>query len=159
MIVKRQKLNQIMQALESVRNYPGVKFRYAYSKNLKMVIEEIEKSQELLTPSVEWEMLEKKRYELKIKYAKKIEGTDIPMIENNSFIMTDLGAFKAEAIKMDEENKQLIMERSQVIEHYNDLMEEDIDIPFHLIKESDVPENINAGEYHDIQFMIEADVD
>jgi hypothetical protein len=156
--MKRIQVFEHKAALEAAKNCVGMKFRYAYSRNMKMIQEEIESFQDALKPTEKFQEFEKKANELKISHAEKINGTTQPRIENANYVMVDLDAFMKEFNDLREEYKEDISAREEQTKNYQNFLQEEIEIEYYKILDSEVPETITAGQFDALSFMIAEDI-
>jgi hypothetical protein len=153
--MKRKQFFECKAALESVKNYTGMEFRVIYFKNMQLLTEKVKEVEEKISASAEWAAFEKAATELKVKHAKKVPGTDQPVIENNNFIMECIEKFMEEFHELRKSFKDVISEREEQLKNYNAYLEEEIEISFVRIKNTDLPADMKAGEYAALAWMIE----
>jgi len=151
--MKRKDINVFKTDLTKLGTQPGLKFRYAYSKNMKLLDNEIEAIKDIIKPSEEFVLFQQKLNELQISNAKRDDAGE-PIIIDNNYIMNDMNKFTSEYDLLISESKELVQEREKQIKEFEIFMEEDINIDFIKLNNSDIPENVTANEFISISFMI-----
>ena len=152
--MKRKELYQFKAALDAVKNYSGMKFRYAFAKNVKTIKAELETFEEMIKPSAEFTRYQQEGNNIRIKHAKKTPGTDACIIENNSYVMNDLDAFTNEFLEFKAQNLGIENACAMQEIEFNEFLEGESELEIFKMDADDVPEEIPAGEYADISFMI-----
>jgi len=166
--MKRKDISRLKEQLTAAGNYPGVKFRYAYSKNMRRIDTEMaaleDTARDSLKPSPEFIAFQENVEAIKKTHGEKDPITGAPVLKqdaqgNTHYVMTDMAAFTADVLKFQGENKAVLDARDAQMAAYNAFMEEELDILFHKIPDADVPEGLTAAEYSGIAFMIADDED
>ncbi len=152
--MKKQKIIELYQALNSLGNLSGVKFSYAVVRNINILKPEIEALQEVIKPSEEFTKYEQERIELAKEHSKKDDKGE-PMSENNKFILEDEKKFEKEFEKLKEKNKKVFDDRQKQIDEYITLLETESSMELFKIDISDVPEGITTQQMNSIYELIE----
>ena len=152
--MKKKDVFQMRAGMEAVQKYTGMKFRYAFAKNMKLINEEIEALQSVIQPSEKVKEFNKEAEELKISFAKK-DGAGNPVIDNNMYVMTDNSAFESAYKDLEAKYADAFDERNKTQKEYEDLLNTPIECKFHMVKDADIDPAMTAGEYEKISFMIE----
>ncbi len=152
--MKRKDLYGLLEGFEAVKNLQGVKFAYARAKNKKLVLNEIELINESMKMTDEYLEYEKKRVELCKEFCEKNEkGT--PVIKNNTYAgLTGNTKFDEKLKKLREEFKEVIDARETQIEESNKMLDEEVEIDFHMILLKDVPINITGVQLESIASIV-----
>lgn len=153
--MKRREVIKAKNSLEAAKDAVGMKFRYAYWKNLKKLESELEVYEGMRKPSEDYTAYEKALYELKVSHAKKVPGTDHPVIENNNFVMGDMDAFLKDYQEFQRSHQETIDEYDALVKKFNEYMEGEAEIEFHKVPLEDFPENLTAGQFSALDFMIQ----
>lgn len=135
----KEKILVLYKGLNSVGNLIGVKFAYAVSKNLNLLMPEVNALNKA------GESYNNARLELCKQYSKKDENNE-PIILNNEYQLADKKAFDEAAIKLKE------------IPEYRDylqLLEESTELNLFKVKLDDVPKNISVYQMYSIDLIVE----
>jgi hypothetical protein len=132
------------------------KFQYFIAKNLVLIQNDIKILQDLYkTKSDKFIEFDKKRIEIKQKYAEKDNNNKIKIDQNNEPIIDNNKIIEAEKEFeiLKQENEEAIKEREQEIEDFNNMLKEEIDnIEFKKIKIEDIHPDVMPS---DLAFLIE----
>ena len=152
--MKRKDLFRLKDGLDNVSYLSGVKFAYAIIKNKKMIEQELITLQEIIKPSPEIEEYEKNRIAICEKHCKRDENNQLK-IQNNTYDIEDMDTFNKDIEELKKKNKKVLDNRQKQADEYNKLLEEDIEIPFVLIKQDDLPNSLSASQMEQIFEIIE----
>ena len=134
-------LNQSSSILGDLK---GLKITYAIIKNLKKVGREIEIFKE--SQPKKYKEYEVERIKLAESMCKKDEDTK-PIINNGHYSFDNIEEFKLELDK-------LIARYNDVIKEYNDFMESESSVVFHMVDFEDVPNDITLQQMSMIEDWI-----
>lgn len=141
-----------MQSLNAVGDLKGTQFAVAVLKNRKKIEDEIILLEEVIKPNPIFEEYEKKRIVLCEVHAEKdVDGKSV--IVGDKYKLVDIDLFNIDLDKLKNNYQDIIDERVQQINKYNNLLDEDIDIDLIKLKYDDLPENISAKQLESIDFM------
>ena len=92
------------------------------------------------------------------KFSKKNDN-DESIIENNIYIINDQENFLKEMEILLQKYKEPVENRQKQIELFNDMMNEQVDLPFVKINKTQIPPEIKtANDLEKISFMIDLDL-
>jgi len=157
--IKRRKVGARIEAMKKTGQATGSKFRYAYSKNLKLLTDEIEAYQEIMKPDDKFLEYQNKLNVLRVEHAKKEEKTGAPMSETNNrgemnYVFENARKYDSEYKKLKAEYQSVIDEREKQIKEFDSYLDGTVSFSFHKITDVDVPESLTAEQYSGIFFMI-----
>lgn len=152
--MKRLKLVELFQGLQSVKNLKGVKFSYGVAKNINILKPEIEALQKSVEMTEEFQKYEEERIALARNHAVKDEK-GVAMMKDGSFVIADMDAWKKDFKEFNEPYKEVIAKRDEQIKEYNKLLEEEVAVELYKIKMEDVPQDITTGQLEGIFPVIE----
>jgi hypothetical protein len=151
--MKKRNLYELMESINKVSDLKGVKFAYTLIKNKKKIENEIKILEEIIKPSEKFTLYETERIKLCELYCDK-DNNGNPIIENNRYKILDIDKFNDELTNLKNNNKNTIDDRDKQIAEYNNLLMEDVDIEFDMIKFEDLPIDITSDQLESISFMI-----
>jgi hypothetical protein len=162
MKIKRAELYKILSGLNELSNAKGVKFAYAVLKNKKAIgkeleiLEELKKSSEFAILLKKEQEFQKKRLELCNKYAKK-DKDGKPEIKDDEFVMENKDEWSKifDDLKKKENYDEIEKEIKKKQKEFNSLLEEEVEIESHKIKQIDLPNEITANQLEKIELIIE----
>jgi hypothetical protein len=144
------KIKKLASFLEDIKklNLTG-KVAYAIAKNRKILETEIETLQESIKAREDFTKYNTERIELAKKHARKDEkGNPLTKDNGGKYDIEDIDAFEKEFETLKETHKEAIDYRQKQIEDFNAMEEEESKIVFHMIEESEIPENATAQEVY-----------
>lgn len=152
-----QRLGTVLPTLEKLK---GPKFHYALLKNIDLLQKEIELIQSKSKPSENFLAYEKERIALCEKFCNKDEkGENIKReIGNGQYeydIDTTSETWKTAIDELKSNNKELIAERDQQIEMFNQLLDVETSLNVFLIKIEDLPTEINGEQMQALKHFIQ----
>ena len=154
MKIKLSKLAGLLQGFNLVNNLSGFKFAYGIAKNRKIVEEELKILSEVITPSKEFTEYDKQRVELCKKYATK-DAKGKPVIVNGAFSgLKQNSKFDKEIEELRTKFKVALDKRRKEEEDYNKMLEDEIDVNFHMIEAKSIPDNITVGQMQSIMPVV-----
>jgi len=117
------------------------KFAYAVAKNKKKVKALIEEFEAPLIPNDKYSEYEEKRIKMAQKYAKKDENGQ-PVSKNSFYVIDDENKvkFEKELAELKELYKEEIDAYEIIQKGYFKALNENIEIEFHELEESDIPD-------------------
>ncbi len=126
-----RQLLDLFKGLDSVKDIKGARFAVLVGRNMKEIKSVLDPLEEAAVPSMEFQELSLKMQEL--------------MKEENS-----------EAIEaLEAESEELIEERKKQLKAVEDMMDNEIDIHLHMIREDQLPEEINGEQVAPLLQIIE----
>jgi len=126
-----RQLLDLFKGLDSVKEIKGARFAVLVGRNMKEIKSVLDPLEEAAVPSMEFQELSLKMQEL--------------MKEENS-----------EAIEaLEAENEELIEERKKQLKAVEDMMDNEVDIHLHMIREDQLPEEINGEQVAPLLQIIE----
>ncbi len=143
--VKFSDLIQLLNVLGSFTERLPFKFSYAVAKNIVLIKREVDVLSEAIKPDKEFMEYEKERLELCRVRARKA-GDGEPLLKGNAFDIEDMEAFNKEFGVLREKYKEAIEHREEQVSGYNKMLEEEVEVKFHKIREEDFPEKISPSE-------------
>ncbi len=150
-------LTKVKEDLNSVSHYENNDFAYAVFINKKLIDKELTKLNFIKNISPEVEEYEQKRLELCEKFSKKNDNGE-SIIENNIYLIDDQETFLKEIEILLQKYKEPVENRQKQIELFNDMMNEQVDLPFVKINKTQIPPEIKtANDLEKISFMIDLD--
>ena len=151
--MKRRILYNHLQSLDLVKDMKGVKFAYAVIKNKKKIEEEIKIFEEVIKPNVLFEEYERKRIALcEVHSEKDVDGR--PVIVGDKYKLIDVDLFNSELELLKTNYKDVIDERINQINEYNQILDEDISLEVTKINFNDLPTDITPKQLESIDFMV-----
>jgi len=152
-----QRLGTVLPTLEKLK---GPKFHYALLKNIDLLQKEIELIQTKGKPSEKFLEYEKARVALCEQFCAKDEkGENLKRdIGNGQFeydIDTTSESWKLAIEVLKSNNKELIAERDQQVEMFNQMLDVESSLTFHLIKVEDLPSDINGEQMQALKNFIQ----
>lgn len=151
-----QRIGTVLPSLEKIK---GAKFHYALLKNIDILQKELNLIQTKAKPTEKFAEYEKLRVALCEKHSSKNEQGEPNKrdIGNGQFeydIDTESEAWKTDIEKLKSENKQVIDERDEQIKNYNEMLDLDAEIKFHLINLEDIPNEVNGEQMQALKYWI-----
>jgi hypothetical protein len=144
--MKKSKIITMYQFFESnkISKIEGfIKFQYCILKNKRIIKEEFEALNTLIKP------YEDARNKLIVKYAKKDDDKNLIIKDNNVTIEA------ADKDILNKELKILIEDNKELIDTYEELLKEEVNLEFYKISLSDITGlNINTSELEIIEELI-----
>jgi hypothetical protein len=156
MNIKKNELINVWQVLNKLSGISGnAKWAYTIAKNKLLLKDEVKAIEEALAPDEEYKQYEQKRLSLCQELADK-DSNDKPIIENNIYVMTkNKELFEEKMLKLNNDNLEIIKRRMDFVSQIDEILKEEIDIPFYVIELKDIPDGINAVEMESILLFIE----
>jgi hypothetical protein len=146
-------------AINNCRSLEGGKFQYALSKNLKIILSEIDSIDTAYKPSEEFENFEKNRIELLKKYCSKDEQGEF-ILNGNDITFSDKKIekeFHKSMAELKEVNKEVTAKRDKQMKERSAFLKEEIpaeNIPkWYKIKAEDIPHNATGAIYSLEEFL------
>jgi len=154
--MKNKELLRFQRGLVAVSKLPGVKFAYAVARNQGKIKSEIEALQESSKPSEDHKKFNTERIELCEKHSEKDEnGVAMQNEDGTKYIINDEAAFEKVHVKLTKKHKIAIDARNKQLKGFEDILNEEIEIEFHQVKEVDFPEGITTEQMINIREMME----
>lgn len=152
-----QRISTVLPSLDKIK---GAKFHYALLKNIDVLQKELDLIQTKSKPSEKFTQYEQLRVALCEQYAAKDENgvakkRDLGNGQTEFDIDTESADWKSAIEKLKSENSGVITEREEQIKHYNDLLEVDSMVKFHLIKLEDIPDEVDGEQMQALRFWIQ----
>lgn len=123
-----------------------IKFNMFLVSNNTILDNEVEKMKSVLNYSDEFKEFENKRIKLCEKYAIKNENGE-PIKENNVYKgLVGNENFNFDLKELRENYKDAVEEQEKIINEFNDLMNEDVDLDFEKIVVDLIPDDLIDGE-------------
>mgnify|MGYP003111292060 FL=1 len=117
-----RELLEVFRGLESVKQIKGARFSVLVGKNLKELRHKLEPLEKAAEPTFEFQ-------EVSVKMQSLVEAQDADAME-----------------KLEKDNETLIEERKAQLQAVEDMLDEPTEAYLHMIKESQLPEEI-TGEH------------
>ena len=153
--MKRQDLFALQNTLNGMTDIKNTKLSYAILKNLKKIDAELEIIKELQGKKVEgYEDFENARIALCIEQADKDDNGEA-IIENNAYKVTDLEAFQKELDKLEDEHREAVDAKQKQQKEFVELLNEECDLDFHKVKETDLPDDLTVAQLVGIEALID----
>lgn len=152
-----QRLGSVLPTLEKLK---GAKFHYALLKNIDLLQKEIELLQTKSKPNEKFTAYEKVRVELCEAFCAKDEKgeckkRDLGGGQLEYDIDTTSEAWLTAIGDLKNNNKEIIAEREQQINEFNELLDIESVVQFHKIKIEDLPSDINGEQMASLKFFIQ----
>ncbi len=152
-----QRISTVLPSLDKIK---GAKFHYALLKNIDILQKELDLLQTKSKPSEKFTQYEQLRVALCEQYAAKDENgvakkRDSGNGQTEFDIDTESAEWKSAIEKLKTDNAEVIAEREEQIKHYNDLLEVEAIITFHLMKLEDIPNEVNGEQMQALRFWIQ----
>lgn len=159
MKIRRSELYRMMPILEGIARNVCVKFNYALGKNMRKIREEIQDTEDAASPGQDFREYEEERIKLNEKYAKKEKGTPtfVSGAEGARRYLIDESKqelFDKEIESLRKKHKPMLDQQKEKNERYIDMMKEEIEMDFHLIKFEDCPEDLFPKEWEAVSYFI-----
>lgn len=132
--VTYKQLADLFQGLSTVKDLKGVKFALQITKNFNMIQAELKHLEEAAKPSEEF-----------VSLAQKVQA-----IESSNEIEDKQGEIE----KLEKDNADIVQVRKDQIAEFQKMLEETTEVSFFKIKESNLPEEINAEQLSSIILII-----
>tara|TARA_R110002074_G_scaffold136116_1_gene280831 strand:- start:1382 stop:1780 length:399 start_codon:yes stop_codon:yes gene_type:complete len=126
---KNREFVSLINGLFSVQDLQGVRFGLLISKNIRILQQELKDLEEASMASPEF-----------IELSQKVNT---------------LGEDSEAVTKLEKENKTLVQERQDQLTEIDKMLEEEVEIKLHKIKEDVLPENITAAQITAIDKLLE----
>ena len=126
---KKGELVNIINGLFGVQELKGKDFSLVVSKNIAILQESLKELEDVGKPSDEFMTLAEKVNEIANKN------------EENA---------KEQIDKLEDENKELVQSRREQMDKVQEIMDEDMEVSIHVIKENLLPEDITAQQINKI---------
>lgn len=154
-----QHIGNVLPSLEKIK---GAKFHYALLKNIDLLQKELNLIQTKAKPSDSFTEYEKARVALCEKHAGKNDKgepnkRDIGNGQTEYAIDTESEAWKNDIDKLKAEHQTAITERDEQIKQYNDMLDLDADIKFHLLSLEDIPNEVDGEQMRALKHWIKQD--
>jgi hypothetical protein len=146
--VKRNDVVAIWNFLYKLKEASDKALTFYVVRNLAFLEDEVKSItslQESTKPSEEYIEFDTKRMELNKKHA-KTDANGEPIIRNNVFIFKDPEAWREDFNKLTTEYVEVITEQDKTINEYQQLMAEEIELPFKKIPYTLLPDTVNYDE-------------
>ena len=121
----------LFKGLEAVKDIKGARFAVLVGKNLKEIKNVLDPIEQSAVPSIEFQ-------ELSVKMQELIKAEDDKAIE-----------------ALEAENLELIEQRKQQLNDVEAIMDNEVEIHLHMIKESQLPEDITGEQVTPLLQIIE----
>lgn len=160
MKIKREKIFVMWDSFERLlMKKNAVKFHYLILKNKQIIQPEVDNIREIGKTSERYQLFDNKRIKLCNDFAEKDENGQ-PVIRDNSFVIIPdkKQEFDSSLDALKLEFKDAIDELENKKKEIDELMEEDIEIPFVKIPLSVIPEDL-LGKEVEVLFDIISDED
>lgn len=155
MKITRQKLFNLLNVFEKVKDLQSVKFAYATVKNKQKIISEIKEfntnNQPKRTKELnEWETA---RMTLCNEHCAKKDGK--PIITDNKFVGLEKNPeFEKELEELKKKHKTTLDDYQKQVNEYNKKIGEEIVFELHQIEKKDLPAEITPNQLEDILVMV-----
>lgn len=154
MKITYRKLDQLYVALDACNNLSGVKFVYSVSKNMAKIEQELKLLEKAIEPSKDFLEYERKRIELNEKFCiKHPNGT--PIREEGKYIYPEGTNPDNFFVDLNKEYEKTISKREKQISEFEKLMDTELDIDLHMLKQNDLPESITVQQMRGINAIVE----
>lgn len=149
----RQRLFNLLNVFETVKDLQGVKFAYAVIKNKEKIKKEVITLNKYTQPTGEYQEWEKARITLCNKYCTKKDGK--PVIENNKFVGLEKNSeFEKALEELKKEYKTTLDDYKAKVDEYNKKLTEEIEFDLHQIEKKELPEKISPKQLESILDMV-----
>lgn len=126
-----RQLLELFRGLEAVKSIKGARFAVLVGKNLKEIRNVLDPIEKAAIPSLEFQEL-------------SVKMQDLIKVEDE------------EAIKaLESENEELIEQRKKQLEDIEELMDNEVDIHLHMIREDQLPDEITGEQITPLLQIIE----
>ena len=126
-----RQLLELFRGLEAVKSIKGARFAVLVGKNLKEIRNVLDPIEKAAIPSLEFQEL-------------SVKMQDLIKVEDE------------EAIKaLESENEELIEQRKKQLEDIEELMDNEVDIHLHMIREDQLPDEITGKQITPLLQIIE----
>lgn len=151
--------NNIGNYFQELNNLKGPVFLHTILENIKLLNNEIEKINNLIKGTDEYNEYQNKRIDICNNYAEKDEDGNVVKVVNNNIeefkIDKDNKEFVEEIEILQKKYKNAIDEFLKQIDEYNNYLETTIEINFSTLSINDIPEDINFELMKVINIFIE----
>ena len=149
----------IQKNLNKLNQLKGAKLNYALIKNIKMLDLEIEDLKKTIEPTESFKKHEEERITLCKTFCVKDDKNE-PILKSgeNNQKEFDIDLSNPEwiaaidALKL--KNVDILLARDEQIKTYNEILNLDSTVNFHMVKLNDIPDEIDFSLMHIIEFMI-----
>lgn len=155
MKIKREKLFNLLNVFETVKDLAGRKFAYAVLKNKEKIINEIKTFNTENAPksSKEYQEWEQGRMNACNKHCATCNGK--PVIKDKKFVGLKGNEEFEKAIEELKNKYKVVLEAYQKqVNEYNAKINEEIEFEIHQIDKEEVPEKISPKQLEDIKAMV-----
>ena len=125
---KNREIVDLMNGLMNVQNLEGVRFSLVISKNIRIIQQELSDLEDAAKPSEEF----------------------ITLSQEANAVQNDKEAIE----KLEKENAELVQSRKDQLTEVDKMLNEEIEIELHTIKEEILPDNITAGQINALDKII-----
>lgn len=142
----KRELFDLLAGFEAVGSLRGVKFAYAVAKNRDCVMREVRPLQQSIEPSKEIAEYEEERVKLCLVHCQKDEGGK-PLIQNGVYVgVNGNPEFEKALEELKEKFQEALDKQEKDKAEYDRLLDEEVEIEFHLLQFVDVPKEITAAQ-------------
>jgi len=151
-----QRIGNVFATLEKVK---GAKFQYALIKNIDILQNEIKLIQSAAKPSESYSEYERLRVKLCEEFsAKDDQGQpkkrEVGNGQTEYDIDTESEVWKTAIEDLKNQHKDVINERDEQIKNYNEMLDLESTIKFHLMKLEDIPNELDGEQMLAIRSFI-----
>lgn len=126
-----RQLLELFRGLEAVKSIQGARFAVLVGKNLKEIRNVLDPIEKAAIPSLEFQEL-------------SVKMQDLIKVEDEEAIKT-----------LESENEELIEQRKKQLEDIEELMDNEVDIHLHMIREDQLPDEITGEQITPLLQIIE----
>ncbi len=156
--MKNKDLFRLHEGFNQVKGLEGVRFALAVARNSRKVAEAIEDLEAAKATSEDFEVVrEAEAALLQGHVLRDSEGQPVPGEEKGSFQLKDAALFAQAHKTFCEEHEDVLAQRKIQLALYDLVLEEEVSLTLHTVKEGDLPPQLTAEMAARIFEMIEED--
>jgi len=159
MKISREKLFKMYDVFERLAmSKDNVRFHYLIIKNKRLIQPEIDSIREIGTPTKEYQEFDKKRMQTCNEYCLKDDNGEV-VVKNNNFVIPEDVQDKFNGIidELKEEYAETLSLAEKAKKEIDELLLEEIEIPFVFIPMNVIPEKLAGYEVETLFDIIESE--
>jgi len=162
MTIKNADLYQIRSKFNELKSLQGIRLVMALARNKELIEAEIKVLEAIKEDTPEYKDFKNEYLEMRKKYADKDEKGEpllevVPHTQNQTTykVTKKEKSFQKSEATFLEKHKELLNLMDGKIKDYNEALNNNCSIKFHMVKEDDIPKTVTYGQFDAIKFMVD----